>query len=380
MDLWEANSISTAYTPHPCTITGQYRCEGTECGDGNNRYGGVCDKDGCDFNSYRMGDKTFYGPGMTVDTTRKFTVVTQFKSGSNGQMNEIRRIYVQDGNIIQNSKVNIPGMDAFDSITPEFCDQQKAAFNDVTSFQDHGGFGPMTTAFQKGMVLVLSLWDDHAVNMLWLDSDYPLDKDPSEPGVSRGTCPTTSGVPSIVEVENANAYVIYSNIKYGPLDSTYGGSSTSTSQGGQQPTSTSSAQPAGQTLWGTSSHPFFIQESHDASGQCGGQGWGGPTTCSQGRCQSYNRTCPFVYSPLSVLILNSPYSLVQPVHPIKGQALEHGIALAPVARWSLLVSLLSKRGIRCLILHLNLQFKMLTIVSFSLGPVKASSLAKVSRP
>jgi cellulose 1,4-beta-cellobiosidase len=50
MDIWEANSISTAYTPHPCSELGFTKCEGTTCGDGDNRYGGVCDKDGCDFN------------------------------------------------------------------------------------------------------------------------------------------------------------------------------------------------------------------------------------------------------------------------------------------------------------------------------------------
>ena len=50
MDIWEANSISTAYTPHPCTGTGITACTGTQCGDGDQRYDGVCDKDGCDFN------------------------------------------------------------------------------------------------------------------------------------------------------------------------------------------------------------------------------------------------------------------------------------------------------------------------------------------
>lgn len=41
-----------------------------------------------------------------------------------------------------------------------------------------------------------SIWDDHAVNMLWLDSEaYPADADPSTPGVSRGPCAVTSGVP-----------------------------------------------------------------------------------------------------------------------------------------------------------------------------------------
>ena len=39
---------------------------------------GVCDKDGCDLNSFRTGVKNFYGPGpqFKVDTTRPFTVVT----------------------------------------------------------------------------------------------------------------------------------------------------------------------------------------------------------------------------------------------------------------------------------------------------------------
>lgn len=38
---------------------------------------GICDKDECDFNSFRMGDTTFYGPGETVDTSKAVTVVTQ---------------------------------------------------------------------------------------------------------------------------------------------------------------------------------------------------------------------------------------------------------------------------------------------------------------
>jgi len=280
LDIWEANSISTAYTPHPCSVDGQYRCSGDECGDGDNRYGGVCDKDGCDFNSYRLGETDFYGPGMTVDTNSKFTVVTQFLTSdgtSSGTLNEMRRLYVQNGKVIANSKVNIPGIDAsFDSVTTDFCTQQKAAFGDTNSWADHGGWGPMNTAFKKGMVLVLSLWDDHAVNMLWLDSDYPLDKDASTPGVARGTCPTTSGVPSDVEGNAGSSYVIYSNIKYGPIGSTYTGTTTGTgsssggSSGGSTPTS--SAQGAGQTLWG----------------QCGGTGYSGPTTCAQGTCKYSN--------------------------------------------------------------------------------------------
>lgn len=80
MDIWEANSQSTQLTAHSCSISGQYRCEGTECGDNESgdRYNGVCDKDGCDFNPYRLGNQNFWGEGsgFTLDTTKRITVVT----------------------------------------------------------------------------------------------------------------------------------------------------------------------------------------------------------------------------------------------------------------------------------------------------------------
>lgn len=110
MDIWEANYNAAAYTPHVCSVDGQYRCEGTECGDGDERYDGVCDKDGCDFNSYRMGDMTFLGQDKTVNTKSKFTVVTQFITSDNtttGDLTEIRRIYIQNGVVIQNSASKI---------------------------------------------------------------------------------------------------------------------------------------------------------------------------------------------------------------------------------------------------------------------------------
>jgi hypothetical protein len=68
---------------------------------------------GCDFNSWRMGDQTFLGPGLTVDTTIPFTFVTQFVTADNtttGTLSEIRQIYVQNGNVIQNSQTNLAGI------------------------------------------------------------------------------------------------------------------------------------------------------------------------------------------------------------------------------------------------------------------------------
>ncbi|KAF5351244.1 hypothetical protein D9756_008443 [Leucocoprinus leucothites] len=281
LDVWEANSISTAYTPHPCTSTGISRCEGTSCGT-DDRYATVCDPDGCDFNSFRMGDKSFYGPGMTVDTKRKFTVVTQFitdNNSSTGTLSEIRRLYVQDGKVIQNSKVNVPGMDAYDSVTGAYCDAQKNVFEDTKQFQAKGGMSGMSAAMARGMVLVLSVWDDHAVNMLWLDSDFPTDADPSKPGISRGTCSTSSGDPSDIEVSEADSSVTFSNIRLGDIGSTYtgsgsgGSSTTTTTTTTTTSTTTTSAPGATQTKWG----------------QCGGIGWNGPTACASGStCKKQN--------------------------------------------------------------------------------------------
>src|SRR5882762_4363296 len=159
MDIWEANSISAAFTPHVCTVQGQTRCSGNDCGDGNNRQGGVCDKDGCDFNSYRMGDTSFFGTGKTVDTSSKFTVVTQFITTDNtttGTLSQIRRLYVQNGKVIYNSKVKIPNMEPYDCITGQFCEDQKSMFGDTNSFGAKGGLKGMGQALNKGMVLVLS--------------------------------------------------------------------------------------------------------------------------------------------------------------------------------------------------------------------------------
>jgi cellulose 1,4-beta-cellobiosidase len=228
MDLWEANKQSQAYTSHPCDVDGYYRCEQEECGDNetDDRYNGLCDKDGCDFASYRHGDKNFWGPGAsyTVDSTKKVQVITQFLTNDGtdtGDLVEIRRVYVQDGQVIENSKVNIPGVEAYDSITDDFCVETKLAFGDRDDHAHHGGLVQMGKSLARGHTLALSLWDDHAAYMLWLDSNYPVDADPSQPGIARGPCPTTSGRPEEVEAQQPNAAVKFSNIKYGPIGSTY---------------------------------------------------------------------------------------------------------------------------------------------------------------
>jgi len=295
MDIWEGNNVATAFTPHPCKDIDQTRCEGDACGGtySSDRYGGTCDPDGCDFNAYRMGDKDFYGPGKKVDTTKKMTVVTQFLKNSAGDLSEIKRFYVQNGVIIANTNSKVPGVTG-NSITQEFCDARVKAFTDFDDFNRKGALAQMGKALAKPMVLVMSIWDDHNSNMLWLDDEkFPVDADSSKLGIERGTCSVTSGVPKEIEASVPNSNVAFSNIRFGPINSTVAGlasfnpgtplpsstttvrpSSTSTTT---RPSSTSSTAVMPSTT-STAANPSSTAGA-DRWQQCGGNNFTGPKGC-----------------------------------------------------------------------------------------------------
>mmetsp|Transcript_116234 Transcript_116234/g.309187 ORF Transcript_116234/g.309187 Transcript_116234/m.309187 type:complete len:465 (-) Transcript_116234:59-1453(-) len=228
MDIWEANRESAAYTPHPCNIEGPVKCEGTPCGDGPERFDGLCDKDGCDFNSYRMGHRSFYGHGLeyVVDSSRPVQVVTQFhtKDGTDkSELVRIERFYVQDGRVIDNSHSMIAGVSG-NSITDDFCSKQKSAFYDPNDFEDNGGMKQMGLALERGMVLALSLWDDGALHMRWLDSVHlGPNKTEETIGVHRGPCEYGEGDPEKVRSKYSDASVRFSKIKVGEIGSTFRG-------------------------------------------------------------------------------------------------------------------------------------------------------------
>jgi len=210
--------------------TGQYRCEGVDCGDNDKgeRYDGVCDKDGCDINAYRMGNPNFYGrgPQFEVDTTKPMKVVTQFLTSDgtdDGDFVEMRRFYVQNGNIIHSPPSTILGPDDSDSITDGFCDAKKDLFGDVKHYQELGGMKGMGEALDRGQVMIFSLWDDVEVNMLWLDSAYPLNRPESDPGIKRGDCPGgESSTPTFLRQNFPDAYVTFKNAAVGEIGSTVG--------------------------------------------------------------------------------------------------------------------------------------------------------------
>lgn len=200
MDLWEANALATAYTPHACNISRVFECVGDECGSA-----GVCDKSGCGFNPYALGARDYYGFRRSVDTSRRLTVVTQFVTDdgtASGTLTEIRRLYVQEGEVVQNAVVEVAGMEV-DSITGEYCAES------ASYFQEMGGLKQMGKALGRGMVLVFSIWNDSGAFMNWLDSG------------NAGPCNSTEGNPQLIQVQHPETSVTFSKIRWGDIGSTY---------------------------------------------------------------------------------------------------------------------------------------------------------------
>jgi cellulose 1,4-beta-cellobiosidase len=73
-------------------------------------------------------------------------------------------------------------------------------------------------ALGRGMVLAISILEDYDSRMLWLDGSWPEDRDPSVPGVVRGSCDANSGHPN--DVEYSRAQVTYSRIRVGTIGAT----------------------------------------------------------------------------------------------------------------------------------------------------------------
>jgi len=240
LDIWEANKISTQMTVHSCETQGAYRCDGVECGDNNgqapgdpgDRFKGVCDKNGCDANPFRQGAHGFFGPGpqFELDSTRPMKVVTQFITDDGtdtGALVEMKRFYIQDNKTIYPPAPSYapgPHGESYTSISDDMCAAQMGNFSDrLDVFQKKGGVKGMGEAMARGMNLVLSLWDDHDVGMIWLDATDPYPVDPAKPwGAPRGTCNQTEGLAKTVEKLHGDGSVAFFDIRYGEIGSTTG--------------------------------------------------------------------------------------------------------------------------------------------------------------
>jgi cellulase len=268
MDILEANSRAHSFTPHPCNDAD-------------------CDRGGCGLNPYASGYHDYYGPGGTVDTTKPFTVITQFNTNdgtTKGTLTSITRKYIQNGKLIASAAAGA------DTITAEGC---LAASPSAATF---GGLTTMGQALGRGMVLTFAIWNDAGQFMNWLDSG------------SNGPCSATEGDPALLIKNYPSTHVIFSNIRWGDIGSTFkgaGSGTTSVSSTTTKSTSTKSTTTKTTTTKTTTTKttttkttttkvtttkstttkstptttiPSGPQQTH--WGQCDGKGFAGPKECA----------------------------------------------------------------------------------------------------
>merc|ERR1712137_871281 len=127
--------------------------------------------------------------------------------------------FTQNGKRIDRPNAKIPGVSG-NSQTAEYCSAQKSAFGDEDDFTKKGGLKTMGEALGRGVVLTVSLWDDIAVNMNWLDSigDTSLPED--APGNRRGPCGVDDGKPLTLRTEHPDAHYSFESLKFGDIGST----------------------------------------------------------------------------------------------------------------------------------------------------------------
>ena len=190
MDIWEANRVATQHAPHTCSTDSLFGCTGDEC-----TKAGLCDKNGCGKNPYRT-NKDYYKSKGKVDTSKTFTVVTQFHADKDGTLKSIQRKYVQNGKVIEDT-------------TPLLMDDEYCAATGATDYLRLGGTKGMGGALTRGMVLAMSVWWDEGGFMNWLDSG------------DAGPCNATEGDPKVIRTVEKAPSVIFKNIKWGEIDSTY---------------------------------------------------------------------------------------------------------------------------------------------------------------
>ncbi|KAL2130175.1 hypothetical protein VTI74DRAFT_6807 [Chaetomium olivicolor] len=217
--VWNSNAHSFSMSSHTCPRDSLYICDPRHCDynniDPENRGRRLCDRWGCGYNPYRMGNRDFYGKGKKVDTARKFTVVTQWSDTN------VTQFFVQDGKRIDMPPPVWERLPQDAGLSAEMCSKQVTVFGERDQVADNGGWEAHNRQLlNTPMVMVMSIGTDHYAWNTWLDSVFPPD-DPGFPGRERGDClPYEDNEPLQAEARYPKATVIWSNIRFGPLGST----------------------------------------------------------------------------------------------------------------------------------------------------------------
>ncbi|KAF3344583.1 Cell wall integrity and stress response component 1 [Verticillium dahliae VDG2] len=214
MGVWQSNSASYVVSAHPCINPDFHTCQDSRCprGFSDDIFPHGCDTDGCGASPYRLGNTQFYGQGKTLDSGAKFTVITRFHE------DHVSQSFIQAGEPIETPPSQASGVQG-NAISDDFCDSQASAFGERNRYAEVGGWSSTKRALAGQWVMVMSITHDAYANMLWLDSLYPVDA-AGRPGALRGPCPANRGYPAQTLVENPQAKVTFSDIRYGPIGTT----------------------------------------------------------------------------------------------------------------------------------------------------------------
>ncbi|KAM7208219.1 Exoglucanase 1 [Naviculisporaceae sp. PSN 640] len=223
MAVWNSNAHSYQVSSHLCPKNEYTVCKDKSCdyyipySDDEDRLE-RCDKWGCSYNPFQMGNRDFYGKGKTVDTSKKFTVVTRFEE------DQVVQFFVQDGKKIETPKPKWDELkDVKNGISQETCSKKTDVFMERDFWNFNNGWKTHLELMKTPMVLVMSIDDDDWGWNLFLDSVWPPEKegDMEEPGALRGDClPWENNDPRYVRAYSPFSTVVWSNIRFGPIGST----------------------------------------------------------------------------------------------------------------------------------------------------------------
>jgi hypothetical protein len=232
MDLFEGNTVAQQYTTHGCSDACASFTEGVAECEFTGSPKTVCDQSGCGLNPFRYGPGTTYdaelnneawhgvGSDFEIDTSKPFTVTTQFQDAS------ISRFYQQNGKRVDLPTLYVlPPSDgshygAFESpkIQEDFC-------ADIYDRWDGGaGYKPLEQMFknmENGMVLAMSAWyaqetyvngkpSGEQTGMSWMD------------GVNNWGHYTKAGPCHETTSDAGDHQATFSNIRFGAIGTTSG--------------------------------------------------------------------------------------------------------------------------------------------------------------
>jgi len=174
MDILESNTDAQQYTTHACIDACGSFSTAAEC-KSNGQASTVCDQSGCGLNPFRYGPGTTYdtetnnanwhgvGSKFQLDSSKPFTVVTQFHAGSANELASVVRFYLQS-----RRRVDLPTlyvrkptdgitMGALEnpSITSDFCTD---IYDRWSGQSDYEPLRQMGKNMESGMVLAMSAW------------------------------------------------------------------------------------------------------------------------------------------------------------------------------------------------------------------------------